>query len=57
MMTVGRLIVVAVVLAVLGIADAVAHRIFSNAENEQNEEARKKLLEKEERDIELDGNE
>lgn len=57
MMTVGRLIVVAVVLAVLGIADAVAHRIFSNAGNEQNEEARKKLLEKEERDIELDGNE
>jgi len=57
MMTVGRLIVVAVVLAVLGIADAVAHRIFSNSENEQNEEARKKLLEKEERDIELDGNE
>ena len=57
MMTVGRLIVVAVVLAVLGIADAVAHRIFSNPGNEQNEEARKKLLEKEERDIELDGNE
>lgn len=57
MMTVGRLIVVAVVLDVLGIADAVAHRIFSNSENEQNEEARKKLLEKEERDIELDGNE
>ena len=57
MMTVGRLIVVAVVLAVLGIADAVAHRIFSYSENEQNEEARKKLLEKEEMDIELDGNE
>ena len=28
-----------------------------NKEDEQNEEARKKLLEKEERDIELDGNE
>jgi len=56
MRTLGRLIVVAVVLAVLGIADAMAHRIFSNTDNEQNEEARKKLLEREDKDIDIDGN-
>lgn len=44
------------VLVVLFVAHVIAD-CNARDKNEQNEEARKKLLEKEERDIELDGNE
>ena len=55
MKTLAAVIFVAIVLAVLFAADTTVHNIFGKSDNEQNEKARKKLLEKEEMDIELDG--